>query len=146
MTPITFFTLSILSLALLTITFFVKSPKQYFSTKEGRGVLTGIILAVAISVAIAFIFPNKVAAGDYEFFSTAELFVGLDQTNKVSPFCTDGANSNKLTSNIGAELSLIRLSSGLSDIRLKYNHHSCAVNPDQNSYDSVGITVKYVLF
>ncbi len=144
MSPITFFTLSILSLALLTMVFFVKSPKQYFSTREGRGVLTGIILAVVISVAVAFIFPNKVHA--LEYFSTAEIFVGLDQTNKVSPFCTNGVNSDKLTSNIGAELSVIRLDSGLSDIRLKYNHHSCAVNPDQNSYDSVGVTVKYVLF
>ena len=69
----------------LAIIFFVKDPVNYFKTKEGKGVATGIILAVLISLGIAFLFPSKSEA--LEYFQSGEVFVGLDYTRKISPMC-----------------------------------------------------------
>lgn len=70
------FAVSILVITILAILVFVKSPLTYFKTKEGRGVATGVILAVLVSLGIAFLFPAKAEA--LEYFESGEVFVGLD--------------------------------------------------------------------
>mgnify|MGYP003406011861 CR=1 FL=1 len=138
------FTVSILVITTLSILIFVKSPLTYFKTKEGKGVATGVILAVFISLGIAFLFSPKAEA--LEYFESGEVFVGLDYTQKISPMCDAGVNDDKLTSNLGLKASLITSDDHQTVVSAKYTHHSCAVNPDNKSYDAVGIEVKRILW
>lgn len=138
------FTISILIITTLAVLVFVKSPLTYFKTKEGKGVATGIILAVLISLGIALLFPAKAEA--LEYFESGEVFVGLDYTKKISPMCDQGINNDRLTSNLGLNASLITSDDHRTVISAKYTHHSCAVNPDNKSYDAVGIEVKRILW
>ena len=138
------FTISILIITTLAVLVFVKSPLTYFKTKEGKGVATGIILAVLISLGIAFLFPSKSEA--LEYFQSGEVFVGLDYTRKISPMCGVGVNNDKLTSNLGLKASILTSDDKTTDVSFKYTHHSCAVNPDNKSYDAIGIEVKHILW
>lgn len=135
---------SILVITILVILGFVSSPTKYFKTKEGKGVLVGIVAVLGVSIALVLIFPSKAQADEYKYLSSAELFVGLDNTRKISPMCTTGVNSDKLTSNVGLKASII--STAVSSVNLKYTHHSCAVNPDNKSYDALGVEVTYKLW
>ncbi len=141
---ISLFILAILTVAVVTILAFVKSPLQYFKTKEGRGVATGIILALLVSLGVALLFPAKAEA--LEYFESGEVFVGLDYTKKISPMCDVGVNDDKLTSNLGFKASILTSDDHTTDVSFKYTHHSCAVNPDNKSYDAIGIEVKRVLW
>lgn len=138
------FLISLIISVTLTIVLFVKKPKDYFKTKEGKGVLVGIVAVLVVSLALVLLFPNKAQAEEYKYFNSAELFVGLDNTRKISPMCTTGVNSDKLTSNVGLKASII--STAVSSVNLKYTHHSCAVNPDNKSYDALGVEVTYKLW
>jgi hypothetical protein len=138
------FAISVLVITILAILIFVKSPLTYFKTKEGRGVAVGIVLAILISLGVALLFPAKVEA--LEYFESGEVFVGLDYTKKISPMCDVGVNNDKLTSNLGLKASILTSDDHKTDISTKYTHHSCAVNPDNKSYDAVGIEVKYKLW
>jgi hypothetical protein len=135
---------AILFIVLAVILVFVPSPTKYFKTKEGKGVLFGIGAVVLLSLALVLIFPNKAQAEEYKYLSSAELFVGLDNTRKISPMCDVGENSDKLTSNVGLKASII--STAASSVNVKYTHHSCAVNPDNKSYDALGVEVTYKLW
>lgn len=138
------FTSFILLIAALSILIFVKSPLQYFKTKEGRGVAVGIILVILVSLGIAFLFPSKSEA--LEYLQSGEVFVGLDYTRKISPMCDVGVNNDKLTSNLGLKAAILTSDDRTTDVSFKYTHHSCAVNPDNKSYDAVGIEVKHILW
>ena len=92
------FTISILVITTLAILIFVKSPLTYFRTKEGKGVATGVILAVLISLGIVFLFSPKAEA--LEYFESGEVFVGLDYTRKISSMCDAGDNDDKLRSKL----------------------------------------------
>lgn len=141
---INLFTISILVITALSILVFVKSPLQYFKTKEGKGVAVGIVLAVLISLGIALLFPAKAEA--LEYFQSGEVFVGLDYTKKISPMCDVGVNNDKLTSNLGLKAAILTSDDRTTDVSFKYTHHSCAVNPDNKSYDAIGIEVKHILW
>ncbi len=129
-----------LIVAALSIIIFVKSPLEYFKTKEGKGVAIGIGLAVGLGLAVALISPKSQAL---DYFQGEEVFLGLDYTRKISPMCTRGANDDKLTSNLGVRVNLIQSEDKRAKVNLKYTHHSCAVNPDNSSYDAGGIEVVY---
>lgn len=138
------FVLAVLLIVSLAITVYVTHPFRYFKTKEGKGALVGIVAVLVVSLALVLLFPNKAQAEEYKYFNSAELFVGLDNTRKISPMCTTGVNSDKLTSNVGLKASII--STAVSSVNLKYTHHSCAVNPDNKSYDALGVEVTYKLW
>lgn len=138
------FLLSLIISVTLAVVLFVKNPTDYFKTKEGRGVLSGIVLVTFLALLLVLLFPNKAQAGEYKYFDSAELFVGLDNTRKISPMCDQGVNSDRLTSNVGLKASII--STAISSVNLKYTHHSCAVNPDNKSYDALGVEVTYKLW
>lgn len=82
--------------------------REYFSTREGLGILRGIILAPAAILIIGFvlwlILPAKAHAGTW--FNDASVFVGLDYTNKSSPQCERNSVDDRGTSNLGARLNI----------------------------------------
>lgn len=114
------FLVSLIISVTLTIILFVKKPKDYFNTKEGKGVLSGIVLVTLLALLLVILFPSKAQAEEYEYLASAELFVGLDHTRKISPMCYQGDNSDKLTSNVGVKSSII--STAVSSVNLKYTH------------------------
>jgi hypothetical protein len=144
-----FFIASIAVVAAIAILVFVKSPSAYFRTKEGKGVLSGILVAtlgvagIALVAGLAF---KPASAEALEFFSTAEVYLGLDRTYKISPQCHQGENSDRLTSNLGAKMSIVRTDDKRAGINLKYTHHSCAFNPDFRAYDAAGLELTYKMW
>ena len=111
---------------------------SYLNTKEGKGVLVGIVLF--IGVALLFTIP-KAFADDVRYFTHAEVFVGLDYTKKLSPMCEEGGADDKATSNGGFRFNI--LESDRTIFNLKYTHHSCAFSPDTKSYDALGAEITY---
>lgn len=141
---IIFFTVAVLVTTVVAVLIFVKSPVSYFKTKEGRKVAAGIVLAVLLSLGLSLVSFSVNAKEPYKYFDTAKLFVGLDYTRKISPMCDVGVNNDKLTSNLGVRASIVSVPG--SSLNFKYTHHSCAVNPDNRSYDAAGIEVVYTLW
>ena len=138
-----FFAISLVVVSFIATLLFVNNPRQYFKTKEGQGVLKGILAVVFLSLLFAagLFYANK--ANALEYFDYTEVFVGLDATKNVSPMCDTGQNSDRLTSNVGVRTNLVRSNDSQSFINLKYTHHSCAFNPDNRSYDALGLEVTY---
>lgn len=117
------------------------NPITYFKTKEGKGVLFGIVMFVGFGT--LFSIPSCVKAEELEYLQWSSVYMGLDNTNHQSPMCEDGSISSRLTSNGGIRLNLIESSDDRFTTNLKYTHHSCAFNADDKSYDSIGIETEY---
>lgn len=132
----------VLATSLVLIAFRVKSPVDYFRSRDGQGVAKGIVLAIGVS--LAFLFVPRCAAG--EWLTDVDLYFGLDHTNKPSPQCEDRGPDNRLTSNLGLRGTLYRVSDRTAWVGLQYTHHSCALSPDRESYDAIGITYTKRLF
>lgn len=126
----------------------------YFKTKGGKGVLKGIILAplviVLLAVAVWFIPGNAKAQGlDTRYGSwlnDASVFMGIDRTKKISPQCAAGGYDDRSTSNMGLRLNIWQSPSKNVRFNTQYTHHSCALNPDRNSYDALGVQVEWLIW
>lgn len=148
-----YFVVSILAVAVLSITIYVKRPKTYFKTVKGKGVANGIILAVgAVIVVAASFYLLRAEAAEFKYFDKGEVFMGLDHTKKLSPMCVsnqyseNGGNSDKLTSNLGVKAEIVSTVDDITSVTVKYTHHSCAFNEDNLSYDALGLEVRYRLW
>ncbi len=121
--------------------------KEYFSTRTGKGILKGIVLAPMAILVIALVlsFLNKAQAHG-RWFNEAGVFIGLDNTLKQSPQCQVNPVDNKGTSNLGAWLNVWQSDSGRVQVNTKYTHHSCALGVDRNGYDAVGIEFRWTIF
>lgn len=125
----------------------------YLRTNDGKGVARGVILAPAVIIAIAllmYLLPGKARADaplnleiPGTWFADAGVFMGLDRTKGVSPQCVAGGYDDRSTSNMGVRLNVWESPSRLVRVNAKYTHHSCALNPDRNGYDGVGIEVEW---
>lgn len=119
--------------------------REYFSTRDGLGILRGIVLAPAAILLIGFvlwlILPSRAIAGT--FFNDASVFVGLDYTNKLSPQCERNSVDDRGTSNLGARLNLWESESRAVRVNSKYTHHSCALGADDKQYDAVGVELEW---
>ncbi|ASD50473.1 hypothetical protein FDI24_gp191 [Acidovorax phage ACP17] len=124
--------------------------KAYFwDTKQGKGILKGIVLGVGVLVVAGSLMTcaNNVHAQPIKvpgtFFNDASVFMGLDHTKKLSPQCVAGGIDDRTTSNLGARLNVWQ--SPAKDVRfnLQYTHHSCALNVDRNGYDAIGVQVEW---
>lgn len=140
---INLFVISVLVISISAILIYVKNPIVYFKSKEGKGVLFGVVVVIAVAFSIALIAAK---ANSLEFFGGGDIFVGLDSTRKISPMCDPGVNSDKLTSNVGLRADLLSSDDKKTNVNIKYTHHSCAFNPDAKSYDAVGVEVVYKLW
>jgi len=113
----------------------------YFSTKTGKGILKGIILAPAVILLIAFLLyllPSKASA---EWFNDASVFAGIDYTKKLSPMCDVNETDDQGTSNLGVKLNVWE--SGAVRFGTKYTHHSCVLGSDNKTYDAIGVEVEW---
>lgn len=128
-----------------------KNLVPYFKTKEGKGVARGIVLAPLVIVGIAvvgyFLLPKAHAEPSLKvpgtWFNDASVFMGIDHTKKLSPMCQAGGYDERSTSNMGAKLNVWQSPSGNVRFNTLYTHHSCALNPDNRSYDAVGVQVEW---
>lgn len=113
----------------------------YFSTKTGKGILKGIILAPAIILLIAFILSLLPSKAQAEWFNDASVFAGIDYTKKLSPMCDTNETDDQGTSNMGFRVNVwqhdaVRVNS-------KYSHHSCVLGSDNKTYDAIGVEVEW---
>lgn len=117
---------------------------EYFKTKDGLGILRGIVLApVAILVigVVLALFSCNTQAGTW--FNDASVYAGLDYTKKLSPQCERNAVDERGTSNLGVRLNLWESDSRAIRVNSKYTHHSCALGADDRQYDAVGVELEW---
>lgn len=112
--------------------------KEYFSTKNGKGILKGIILAICFALMFILISGIAEAKG---WFNHADVFAGLDYTKKVNPMCVSGEIDDRSGSNIGLSLNIYQ--QDRFSLNSKYTHHSCAFGKDNKSYDGLGLELRY---
>lgn len=110
---------------------------KYFKTKEGRGVLVGIVLFVGIGLLSVSVFAEN------KYLAYGEVFLGIDNTKNTSPMCEPSKNSDRLTSNGGFRLNLVQSEDRRFEFNTKYTHHSCAFGSDRKSYDAIGLEATY---
>ena len=126
----------------------IKSGKGlgFFKGREGRRALTSALLFVVILGGAVFLFGCQSAKAEDkgEWFEYGKIYMGLDYTRNISPQCEDSGPSNRLTSNGGFEAGFY--SFGDFGSYVKYTHHSCAVSPDDKSYDALGFGIEYKLW
>lgn len=132
----------------------IKDIIEYF--KKNRSILWGIVLftgafiglAVTSLVLALLLTPSAKADGfkDLTYLNYAEVYIGMDYTNKLSPQCHKGQYSDRLTSNGGFRLNLIQTESRRVEVNTTYIHHSCAYNRDREQYDAVGLQMTWKLF
>lgn len=142
--------IGLLLVVVLGYTTYKIPPSQwisYFSTKTGKGILKGIVLAPLAILIIALVLSllNKVQAQG-RWMNEAGVFIGLDSTFKQSPQCQVNTVDNKGTSNLGAWLNVWQSSSDRLQVNVKYTHHSCALGQDRNGYDAFGVELRWALW
>lgn len=145
------FILVVLSMAVMSILVVFRSPGgavKFFRTKEGRGVLSGIVLFILAGILIAGItlFSSGAKASQHTWFAYSEVFLGLDHTNGVSPQCKRGGPNDRLTSNGGLRQNIYRSADRRFHLNAKYTHHSCAFSSDRNNYDALGFEATFRFF
>lgn len=101
----------------------------WWTSKDGKRVAYGLILAPVIAGAIALLGGC----------TSAEVFAGLEATKNLSPQCEAGGASDQVTSNLG--LRGCRVLNDGTELCSVYRHHSCAISPDRESYDAIGFEV-----
>lgn len=117
--------------------------KEYFSTKTGKGILKGIVLAPLVILIIAGFFYLIPSANAGTWFNDASVFAGIDYTKKLSPQCDSNGVDDRGTSNLGAKLNIWESDSRNVRVNSKYTHHSCVLGPDDRQYDAVGIELEW---
>lgn len=149
------FTLSALAIVLVALSFVVPPTKwkEYFSTKDGKGVLKGIVMALlfgAVIVASTKAFSDEqpwyLPDPGRNLLPEASVFLGMDHTKNVSPMCIKGGLDDKWTSNLGLRLGLFESADGKFSIASKYTHHPCAYGVDDSSYDALGVELEYKIW
>lgn len=122
-----------------------QSWREYFSTRDGKGVLRGIVLAPIIIIVIGLILmliPGG-AEAQGRWFNDASVFAGIDYTKKQSPQCARNTTDNRGTSNLGLRLNVWESSSGNVRLNSKYTHHSCVLGKDDRQYDALGVELEW---
>lgn len=117
--------------------------------ENAEGKKTPVWQGVAVILIVPIIFAGilyvgNAQAADTKYMSGAKVFVGIDNTSSASPFCQGNGINDRLTSNLGFVQNLIE--DDKVNIGLKYTHHSCALNPDKNAYDSIGIVIEWKIW
>jgi hypothetical protein len=120
-----------------------KSWREYFGTKDGKGILRGIVIAPLTILIIALVFSLLPTCAKAEWFNDATVFAGLDYTKNQSPQCKVNGVDNHGTSNLGAKINVWQSASENVRVNSKYTHHSCALGIDDKSYDALGVELEW---
>lgn len=143
MNSATLFLLSTVTITLGILFIVFKTPNKmltYFKTPEGLGVLKGILLFTLLGAAVAI--PSMVKA-EQGWFQYSEVYLGIDHPFSASPQCEDDGPNEHLTSNGGFRQNVFVSGDERFQANLKYTHHSCAINSDDQGYDAVGVELNY---
>ena len=116
------------------------NPITYFSSHTGLGILKGIVMAIGAAVIIT-VLSRSAHADEVKWFKEAEIFAGLEATQRVSPQCVRGGVDDKTTSNLGMRVNIY--TNKEFQINSKYTHHSCAFGEDDAGYDALGLELVY---
>lgn len=121
---------------------------SYFKTAAGKNALPGMLIAVGAFVALVIftgdVFGDEIKSDEWEWFNSGGIHLGIDFTKDQSPQCDFNSIDNNGTSNLGAWMNIIEY--GDTSVNLQYTHHSCALGVDRNTYDAMGISVRYKLW
>ena len=128
--------------------------KDYFTnTREGRGALKGIVLALLFGIVLAFsakLFAEErswyVPEPGWEVLHEGSVFLGMDHTKNASPMCSGAGVDDRWTSNLGLRVGVFETPDKKFNVASKYTHHSCAYGVDSSSYDALGIELEYKLW
>lgn len=120
--------------------------KEYFSTKDGKGVLASMLRGIGGVILLAllvwlFLGATKVFAGSW--MNDAGVFAGIDYTNKISPACKPSSVDDRGTSNLGAWVNMWQSESKRVRVNTKYTHHSCVLGSDDKQYDAIGVELQW---
>jgi len=120
-----------------------KALSDYIRKVENKTVLQaagGIILAMLIVAFFVFMI-GQVAAEEGKWLDKGSVFIGIDYHKDGSVFCQGTGVSDELNSNLGANIEVY--SYGDHSLSGNYTHHSCALNPDVNTYDGIGFKYEW---
>jgi len=123
-----------------------KALSNYIKKVENKTVLQagGGIIAAMLIVAYFVFMIGEVVAEESKWLDSGSIFVGIDYHKDGSVFCQDIGVSDELNSNLGANIEVYRY--GSHSISGNYTHHSCALNPDVNTYDGVGFKYEWKIW
>lgn len=111
-----------------------------------KGVIKGLVIAPAIALGIGFLFyllslvfdMPKSQAAEWPFPAPPYIFVGIDyEINNA--FCDK--SKGKLAGNVG--FGQVLWVNGNWSMPIEYHHHSCAFTRDIESYDALGVKLKW---
>ena len=116
--------------------------QEFWDSRVGKNVPGGIytVFAVMVLFSLAAIFFSSRASADSKY---VEMYTGLESTFKKSAFCKPEQYNDRLTSNVGFRLGF---SGDSLSPYLKYQHHSCAYNQDEPTYDAFGLGADLKLY
>ena len=82
------------------------------------------------------------------YLNDAEVFAGLDKTNRWAAICEYHYTRDEsvITGNLGVELNLYRSEQEIFETYVKWQHLSCANQPDFLNYDAYGIGARYKIW
>jgi hypothetical protein len=120
--------------------------RNYIKKVENKTVLQAVggIMAAMIAAAFFVFMIGQVVAEEGKWLNSGSVFIGIDYNNKGSVFCQDNGVSNEMNSNLGANIEVYTY--GDHTLSGNYTHHSCAINPDVNTYDALGFKYEWRIF
>lgn len=144
----------------------IPKPSEYFKTKDGKGALVGllgavpllstlcVVLVVVLATLVFLLAPVKAHAQAMPstalfpgtWFNDASLYMGLDYPRKLSAQCVAGGYDDRSTSNMGLRMNVWESTNERVRVNAKYTHRSCALNPDRNTTDAIGLEVEVKLW
>ena len=125
---------------------------DYFKSGEGKGAIASAglaLVAIAVLALLIFLIPNNANAAPYSggtWFNDAGVYMGIDQTRKISPQCTPNSVDNKGTSNLGLWGNVWQSADKTIRVNTRYTHHSCFLGKDRNGYDGLGVNVEWKIW
>lgn len=103
---------------------------DHLKTKEGKGILFGMVAFPVVLFAITLLSGCSGAT----YMNETEVFMGVDRSRNQSALCKEGGSDDRISSNGGLRQNVVRL--GRLDINAGYLHKSCAISPDYRSIDA----------
>ena len=147
MSPLSIFLLATTLGLLAYLAYTFKSPSAtvtYFKTPIGKGAFAGIITFMVVGLSVAG--AQKAFSTELTYLNYAEISMGLEATKNISPMCYDnGGPDKRTTSNGSIRLNVLEWKDYRTSFstNLQYLHHSCALNQDNQAYDSFGFQMTY---
>lgn len=109
-------------------------------TKDGKFILFGLFAAPTAAVVVVLLLGLLGGCANVKD-PYIEVYAGLEGTHNVSPQCMRGGANDQITSNLGAQVCTGVSKDKGTIVCSVYRHHSCAISPDNKSYDAIGVSV-----